>query len=459
MPSRLYICFLSLFSIYSARTIISNDLSVIRLQYSNGFVQEEIEGHDGFTCLAMELLLVFGKMASERESMSKNLVILGSTGSIGTQTLDVVAQNSGRSVSVLALAANRQVALLAKQIETFRPQFVSVGTSQAAAKLETLLGEYRPKEILIGRDGLVQLAQLPEADQVVVATVGAVGTLPTLAALRAGKPVALANKEVLVMGGDLVNAAVAEYGAALIPIDSEHSAIFQCLCQSPPEEVENLLLTGSGGPFRTWPRERIAQATIEEALNHPNWSMGNKITIDSATLMNKGLEFIEAMHLFSVEPEQIKVVIHPQSVIHSLVEFRDGSIMAQLGMPDMRVPIQYALSYPERWDSDFPRLNLLEAARLDFEEPDMEKFPCLRLAVQSAAEGGTRPAILSVANEEAVSAFLKGRIPFGKIAATIEAVLKEQPREVVESVEQLLEIETSIRRKTREKIERTEEPK
>lgn len=381
----------------------------------------------------------------------KNLVVLGSTGSIGTQTLEVAGHHHDR-IAVVGLSANRQIDALAVQIRRFQPKTVAVGTEEAAATLRSQLSSDIMPEILIGFDGLVELAQLPEADLVLVATVGAIGMVPTIAALKAGKSVALANKEALVMGGDLVMSEAGGVGPRLIPVDSEHSAIFQCIGQHPSHEISQILLTGSGGPFRSWSDEQLRSATVSQALNHPNWSMGNKITIDSATLMNKGLELIEAMHLFGLPADRIRVVVHPQSIVHSLVEFQDRSVLAQLGLPDMRLPIQYSLSYPERWGAAFPCLDLFATASLTFEEPDLKRFPCLRLAYEAARVGGTVPALLSVCNEEAVHAFLEERIGFSQIPYVIEKVLDRFPVEAVESVEQLLELEGHVRIQARQDI-------
>jgi len=366
--------------------------------------------------------------------------------------LDVVAAHP-EEFSVVGLSANSKMESLAQQIRKFHPTVVAVGSEEAAKELQSFLGNDLPKELFTGREGLTELARLPEATHVVVATVGAIGTLPTLEALNAGKYVALANKEALVMGGDLVMKAAHGDEKRLLPVDSEHSAIFQCLSDHPAHEVSRIWLTGSGGPFRSWSKERIEKATVKEALNHPNWEMGNKITIDSATLMNKGLEVIEGMHLFDMNVDRIQVVIHPQSIVHSLVEFRDTSVLAQLGLPDMRLPIQYALSYPERWDAEFPSLNLFEIGTLTFEEADLDRFPCLRLAYEAARAGGTAPAVLSVANEEAVYAFLKGKIAFSDIYATIDTVLQSLPVESVTSVEQILDLEDTVRRETRKALQ------
>ena len=349
----------------------------------------------------------------------KRLAILGSTGSVGEQTLAVVKAFPDR-FRVTALAAGRQVEKLAQQVEQFRPERVSVADAAGADQLRAKVGD--AVEICVGQAGLLAVAQHP-ADLLVASLVGAVGLAPTLAAIEAGRDVALANKEVMVMAGALVRRAVAEHGVTLLPVDSEHSAIFQALAGHRRADLQRLILTASGGPFRTWDADRIAAASIEQALAHPNWDMGPKISIDSATLMNKGLEVIEARWLFDVPPEQIEVVVHPQSIVHSLVEYCDTSVLAQLGMPDMRVPIAVALAYPERIPLDIPRLRLSEIARLDFEEPDCEKFPCLGLAFEALAGSEEAPAVLNAANEVSVAAFLAGQIAFPAIADTNRAVL------------------------------------
>jgi 1-deoxy-D-xylulose-5-phosphate reductoisomerase len=351
----------------------------------------------------------------------KRLSILGSTGSIGEQTLAVVEAQPER-FRVTALAAGRQVDKLAEQALRFRPELVCVGDEQGARELRRRLGDGIAIEV--GAPGL-EAAATCDADLVVAGLVGAVGLEPTLAALRAGRDVALANKEVMVMAGALVRRELAARGASLLPVDSEHSAIFQALAGQRRQDVARILLTASGGPFRTWPAERIARATREEALAHPNWDMGPKITIDSATLMNKGLEVIEARWLFDVGPERIDVLVHPQSIVHSLVEFVDGSVLAQLGIPDMRVPIALALSWPERLPLDLPRLDLTALARLDFEEPDRKRFPCLDLAFAALRGSEAAPAVLNAANEVAVAAFLEGRAAFPAIAAVAGRVLEE----------------------------------
>ncbi len=351
----------------------------------------------------------------------KRLALLGSTGSIGEQTLAVVEAFPER-FRVTALAAGRNVAKLAAQVRQFAPELVAVADAEAARGLRERLGSARV-EIAVGPAGLDQVARAP-ADLVVAGLVGAVGLAPTLAAIQAGRDVALANKEVLVMAGALVVREVRRRGVALLPVDSEHSAIFQALGGQRREDVARLVLTASGGPFRSWSAERIARATPEEALAHPNWEMGPKITIDSATLMNKGLEVIEARWLFDVPPERVDVVVHPQSIVHSMVEFVDGQVLAQLSVPDMRAPIALALSHPERLPLELPRLDLAAVGRLEFEAPDRKRFPCLDLAYAALRGGESAPAVLNAANEVAVRAFLDRRVPFTAIAATNEAVLE-----------------------------------
>ena len=352
----------------------------------------------------------------------RGLCILGATGSIGTQTLDVVRLFPDR-FRVMALTAHRNAALLAEQARAFRPACVVIGDAAAAPALRATLAGTGTR-VLVGEAGLCEAATLAEVDTVVAAVVGVAGLAPVLAAVEAGKTIALANKETLVVAGALVGHLAAAHGAALIPVDSEHSAIFQCLAGEPHAAVERLVLTASGGPFRTRPAETFGQITRAEALDHPNWSMGAKITVDSATMMNKGLEVIEARWLFDLPPEQIEVLVHPQSIVHSMVTFVDGSTKAQLGMPDMRGPIQYALSYPDRWPAPHPRIDWSRLARLDFEPPDFAKFPCLRLAYAALRAGGTAPAVLNAANEQAVALFLQDRLRFVDIPRAIEAALE-----------------------------------
>jgi len=354
--------------------------------------------------------------------MPKTLALLGSTGSVGEQSLAVAGEFPER-YRVAALAAGRNIEKLAGQVAQFRPALVSVADAGGARELRDRIGADFPVDIVVGAEGLEAVATHP-ADLVVAGLVGAVGLGPTLAAIRAGRDVALANKEVLVTAGALVLREVQAHGVTLLPVDSEHSAIFQCLAGQRSEDVARLILTASGGPFRTWDAARIARATLEEALDHPNWDMGPKITIDSATLMNKGLEVIEARWLFDMPPERVDVVVHPQSIIHSMVEYQDSSVLAQLGLPDMRVPIAVALAYPERLPVDLPRLDLAAVGQLDFEVPDRKRFPCLDLAYEALAADEAAPAVLNAANEVAVAAFIEGRVSFPGIAATNAATLE-----------------------------------
>ena len=354
--------------------------------------------------------------------MSKTISILGSTGSIGRQALDVAEQMGLR---VAALTAHSSVERMEEQVRQFQPR-LAVLTDEAAAKdLAVRLADTETC-VLGGFDALMEAATVPEADTVVTAVVGMVGLKPTLAAIGEKKRIALANKETLVCAGDIVMARAEEKGAEIVPVDSEHSAIFQCLMGRKKGELRKILLTGSGGPFRGKVRRELENVTPEQAVKHPNWSMGAKISVDSATMMNKGLEFIEAMHLFSVTPDDIQVVIHPQSVIHSMVELIDGTVIAQMGVPDMGLPIQLALTYPERQESMFERLDFTRLKDLSFEAPDFEKTPCLKLAMDAARTGGTAPCVMSAANEVAVGLFLRHELGYNRIydaaAGAIEAV-------------------------------------
>jgi len=355
------------------------------------------------------------------EGGPKRLVVLGSTGSVGEQTLAVAAEFPD-DYRVVGLAAGRNVAKLAEQIRRHRPEAVSVASREDAEALRASLGSSAPAAIGHGAEGLDDLAEHP-ADFVMAALVGALGLRPTLAAIRAGRDIGLANKEVMVTAGALVRREAAAHGVDLLPVDSEHSAIFQCLAGQRREDVARLILTASGGPFRTWDSARIARAELKAALNHPNWDMGPKITIDSATLMNKGLEVIEARWLFDMPPDEVSVVVHPQSIVHSLVEFIDGSVLAQLGLPDMRGPIAVALAHPRRLPLELPRLDLAALGRLDFEEPDTKRFPCLDLAYAALGMDEAAPAVLNAANETSVAAFLGGGIRFPEIAEINTAVL------------------------------------
>ncbi|MBV8467885.1 MAG: 1-deoxy-D-xylulose-5-phosphate reductoisomerase [Burkholderiales bacterium] len=350
----------------------------------------------------------------------QTITILGATGSIGVSTLDVIARHPDR-YRVAALSGNGQIDRLVEQCARHRPQFAVVAEPMRLAELKDKLHSAGLDDVtsLAGPEALEQVSTLPEVDAVMAAIVGAAGMRPTLAAARAGKRVLLANKETLVMAGHLFMDAARRGGATLLPIDSEHNAIYQCLPQpftdAAEQGVRRILLTASGGPFRGWERERLVDVTPEQAVKHPNWSMGRKISVDSASLMNKGLEVIEARWLFDLPPERITVVVHPQSVIHSMVEYMDGSVLAQLGNPDMRTPIAYGLAWPERIDAGVAPLDLFQIARLDFEQPDLARFPCLALAFESLRAGGAAPAVLNAANEIAVAAFLDRRIGFRDI--------------------------------------------
>jgi len=366
----------------------------------------------------------------------KRLAILGSTGSIGVQALDVVARAPGR-FEVVGLSAGRNAARLAEQVRAFRPRLVSVADAATALELRELVGAGAP-EILVGDPGPVAVATLPEADFVLAAISGGAGLRSTAAAVEAGKPVGLANKESLVLAGELLMAAAARRGVTILPVDSEHSAIFQSLAGHNRAEVRRLILTASGGPFRTVPAERLGAVTPAEALRHPNWSMGDKITIDSATLMNKGLEVIEARWLFDIEPARIDILVHPESIVHSMVEYVDGQVVAQLGISDMRGPISYALAHPERVALDLAPLDLARVGRLSFEEPDPERFPAFTLAYRALEAGGTAPAVLSGADEAAVAAFLSGRLGFASIARLCAEVLDAHRAEPLRSVEQAI---------------------
>jgi 1-deoxy-D-xylulose-5-phosphate reductoisomerase len=382
----------------------------------------------------------------------KGLSILGSTGSVGTNVLRIVEAFPER-LSVVGLSAGRNVERLAEQVARHRPRVVSVATAEAREALGRL-ADLSGVRVAVGREGAVEVATHQAAQMVVASAVGAVGLVPTYAALDAGKDVALANKETLVMAGELMVARARARGASLVPIDSEHCALHQCLEGRRPEEVRRLVLTASGGPFRMRARETFAQVTRAEALHHPTWSMGPKITIDSATLMNKGLEVIEARWLFGVTAERVSVLIHPQSVVHSMVEFVDGTVLAQLGVTDMRLPIQYALSYPERWPAAIPGLDLTRGLKLEFEAPDLGRFPCLPLAYRALAAGGSMPAVLNAANEEAVSAFLDGRIPFTAIPESIAEVMDGHPAGPLRDLEAVLEADAWARRRSRETLAR-----
>jgi 1-deoxy-D-xylulose-5-phosphate reductoisomerase len=377
----------------------------------------------------------------------KNVVLLGSTGSIGTSTIKVVKDLKDR-LRLVGLAAGSNIALLSEQIRELKPKAVSVRDAQDAAKLRETFGS--TVEVYHGVEGLVKLATMPEADVVLIAIVGTVGLHPALAALRAGKDIAVASKEILVMAGETVMAEAKRCGRRILAVDSEHSAIFQCIDGHPQKFIRKLWLTASGGPFRKTPLEKFPEITVEQALNHPSWKMGKKITIDSATLFNKGLEMIEARWLFDVDIDRVGVLVHPQSIIHSMVEFIDGSIIAQLSTPDMCLPIQYALTYPERVESHRVQTNLAKIGSLSFEEPDEKRFPALSLARQAAKIGGTMPAVLNAANEVAVESFCQGKIRFNEIAEIVAETMESHTPIKSPRLEEVLDADSWARNKARE---------
>ena len=352
----------------------------------------------------------------------KQIAILGSTGSIGTQTLDVVRQHSSQ-FSVYAISANRSVDLLIEQALEFNPAVVCIADEKYYPRLRDALSDL-PIKVMAGEQTIAEMVTMPDIDVVVAAMVGYAGLLPTMQAIRAKKTIALANKETLVVAGELICRLAQRYNVPILPVDSEHSAIFQCLVGEKQNCIEKLLLTASGGPFRTFTYEQMLHVTAAQALQHPNWEMGAKITIDSASMMNKGFEVIEARWLFDIPVEKIQVLVHPQSVVHSAIQFIDGSVKAQLGTPDMRIPIQYALTYPERWPSDVPRLDLFETKQLTFEEPDLQRFPNLRLAYEAIARGGNLPCVLNAANEVVNQAFREGKCGFLSMSEIIENTMQ-----------------------------------
>lgn len=352
----------------------------------------------------------------------KAINLLGSTGSIGTQTLDIVTQYPDQ-FRIVGLAAGSNVEMLASQIRQFRPAIAAICVEEKLPELKEAIADLDPQPILLaGEAGVAEVARYADADIVVTGIVGCAGLLPTIAAIEAGKDIALANKETLIAGGPVVLPLIEKHGVKLLPADSEHSAIFQCLQGVPKGGLRRILLTASGGAFRDWPVEKLAEAKVTDALKHPNWSMGRKITIDSATLMNKGLEVIEAHFLFGMDYDRIDIVIHPQSIIHSLIELQDTSVLAQLGWPDMRLPLLYALSWPNRIYTDWETLDLVKAGSLTFREPDHEKYPCMQLAYAAGRAGGSMPAVLNAANEQAVALFLDEKIGYLDIARCIEYV-------------------------------------
>jgi 1-deoxy-D-xylulose-5-phosphate reductoisomerase len=379
----------------------------------------------------------------------KRVTILGATGSIGLRTLDLVSSFPDEFIVAGLAARGSNVELVAELCRKHTPRAVALLDSDARDRLARLLVAPRP-ELLAGTDGLTALARDVDADVVVSALVGGVGLLPTMAAIEAGRTMALANKETLVMAGSLMTAAARRRNVALLPVDSEHSAVFQCLVGHNRGDVHRILLTASGGPFREWPAEKFGAITVEDALKHPTWKMGAKITIDSATLMNKGLEIIEARWLFDVAPDQVQVIVHPQSIVHSMVEYVDGSVLAQLGVADMGIPILYALTYPERRPTPAARLDLTRTGPLSFFMPDPVKFPCLRLARAALERGGTAPAVLNAANEVAVAAFLDRRLPFLDIPALIERALDRLPLMPLTSVAHCMDVDAEARRRVQE---------
>jgi 1-deoxy-D-xylulose-5-phosphate reductoisomerase len=384
---------------------------------------------------------------TDSSDQSQGVAILGSTGSIGCNSLRVIESLTNARMRVVALAAGSNIERLADQIATHLPEVVSVDTEMGAHDLRAMLfaRDIDLPRIVIGEAGLVEVATHPQADCVISATVGAVGFVPTLKALEMGKRVALANKETLVMAGELMTEAASKSGAELLPVDSEHNALHQCLRGERHQEVRRIILTASGGPFRTKNKADMEVASVAEAMQHPTWNMGAKITIDSATLMNKGLEVIEAHWLFGFAPDQIDILVHPESVVHSMIEMVDGSVIAQMGVTDMRHAIQYALTYPERHSCQLPPLDLTAVSSLHFEAPDPERFPCIRLAYRALSEGGTLPAAMNAANEEAVAAFLDERICLTEISQVIEQVMDDHSNQPAKDIQTILDVDHEAR--------------
>lgn len=373
--------------------------------------------------------------------MVKSISILGSTGSLGKQTI-AVARHTG--IQVAAMTANRKIDLLEEQARLVKPKLVAVFDESAAKQFKTAVADTDIR-VVSGMEGLLEAATLPEAECVVTDISGSVGLKPTLAAIEEKKRIALANKETLVCAGTLVMKRAKETGAEIVPVDSEHAAIFQCLSGRSPGELSKILLTGSGGPFRGKKRETLENITPQQAVSHPNWSMGAKISVDSATMMNKGLEFVEAMHLFGVTPDDIQVVVHPQSIIHSMVELVDGTVIAQLGVPEMSIPIQYALTYPDRCPSMFEKLKFSQLKALTFEEPDLVNMPCLKLAMDCARIGGTAPCIMSAANEVAVHMFLRGDLGYNRIFDAAAAAVAAIPSSDTMDLDEIIAVDTAAR--------------
>lgn len=389
-----------------------------------------------------------------KSSKQKAITILGSTGSIGTQTLDIVTSHPDK-FRVVGLAAGRNIELLSQQIRTFKPEIVATSEPDRVTELQEAIASLdNPPQIVAGKEGVAQVARYGDAESVVTGIVGCAGLLPTIAAIEAGKDIALANKETLIAGAPVVLPLVEKHGVKLLPADSEHSAIFQCLQGVPDDGLRRIILTASGGSFRDLPAEKLANVTVQDALKHPNWSMGQKITIDSATLMNKGLEVIEAHYLFGLDYNRIEIVIHPQSIIHSLIEVQDTSVLAQLGWPDMRLPLLYALSYPERIYTEWEQLDLVKAGDLTFREPDRQKYPCMKLAYAAGKAGGLMPAVLNAANEQVVALFLAEKIGFLEIPKFIERVCDRfSPQNVTNpTLEDILAADTWARQAILEEI-------
>ncbi|MEN6373666.1 MAG: 1-deoxy-D-xylulose-5-phosphate reductoisomerase [Smithella sp.] len=383
----------------------------------------------------------------------KKITVLGSTGSIGVSALDVAGENPGY-FRIVALAAGKNIKLLHKQIERFRPEIVSVSDVASADELRRRLAPEIGTKVVAGREGLAEVASWKSADIVLSAISGAAGLLPTLAAIDAGKDIALANKETMVMAGNIVTEKAKEKEINILPVDSEHSAIFQCLQGQIHNDIKKVILTASGGPFFRYKTSELKKVTVSQALQHPRWKMGKKITIDSASMMNKGLEVIEAKWLFDLEMDQIDILIHPQSVVHSMVEFVDGSLLAQMGIPDMRTPIAYALNYPERIKNTLSPLDLVKIKNLEFHQPDLKKFPCIRLAYEAGACGGTMPAVLNAANEMVVDAFLQMKIKFVDLPVIIDKVLNMHAVVKKPALEEILQADEWARVQTKEIIER-----
>jgi len=379
----------------------------------------------------------------------KRISILGSTGSIGTQALEIISRVPGE-FKVAALSAKANLRLLAEQVKKFQPGLVSVPTGQSARELRKKIpGSVK---IVSGEDGLNQASSLKEVDLVLMALAGSAGLNPLLQAIEAGKNIALANKEPMVMAGEIITRGARKRGVRIIPVDSEHSAIFQLLQGKKKREISRIILSASGGPFRNLSRSRMAEVSVEEALRHPTWKMGKKISVDSATLMNKALELMEARWLFDLKPDQLEVIIHPQSIVHSLVETRDGALFAHLSVPDMRIPIAYALFFPDRPELDFPRLDLAQIRELKFEKPDLNRFPAIKLGFQALKVGGTLPAVMNAADEEAVSAFLFGKIGFNKIVELIAKVMSQHQPGESKSLKEILEADVWARKRAGELI-------